>query len=168
MIEQNPGNKGTLGEFAVCKELCRLGFDVFVEFGNTSKVDLIILTENFKPIKIQVKAITSKNECVAVYSVKNCLNPKYNSTYNTKQIDIFAVYIIDCDLVFFVSAQEILKNGKCSKFRLSETKNKQKLSVRFVKDYLNFEKALRDYTLHTQTDTSAGDEIVQTTTSNIV
>lgn len=160
----NPNQKGTLGEIAVCKELFKLGYSVFVEFGNHSKVDLIVLDEEYKTYKLQIKATKSRNEIVEVYSIKNCLNPKYNSTYSTKQVDIFAVYIIDKDLVFYVSANELLQNGKVSKFRLSESKNGQRKFVRYVKDYLNFERALRDYTPHTQTVSAVGDEIVQTTT----
>jgi hypothetical protein len=160
----NPNQKGTLGEIAVCKDLIQLGYGVFVEFGNHSKVDLIALDNEFKTYKIQIKATNSKNEIVEVYSTKNCLNPKYNSTYTIKQIDVFAVYVIDLDLVFYISSKELLQNGKVSKFRLSESKNGQKKFVRYVKDYLNFEKALRDYTPHTQTVKAVGDEIVQTTT----
>ena len=164
-VMTNPNHKGTLGEIAVCKELLKLGFSVFVELGNTSKVDLIVLDSEFTSFKIQIKATNSANEIVSVYSMKNCLNPKYNSVYTTKQVDIFAVYIIDKDLVFYISAGELLQNGKVSKFRLSESKNGQKKFVRYVSNYLNFEKALRDYTRHTQTDFAVGDEIVQTTTS---
>jgi PD-(D/E)XK endonuclease len=165
MNSNNPNKKGTLGEIAVCKELVRLGYEVFVEFGNHSKIDLIVLDENYKACKLQIKTTESRKDVVEVYSVKNCLNPKYNSIYSTRQIDIFAIYICDKDLVFFVTAKEILKNGKVSKFRLSESKNGQKKYVRYVKDYLNFEKALRDCTPHTQTDYAVGDEPVQTTTS---
>ncbi len=67
-------------------------------------------------------------------------------------------------MIFYVSAREILENGKCSKFRLSLSKNGQKKNVRYVKDYLQFKKALRDYTPRTQTVSAVGDEIVQTTT----
>ncbi len=63
-----------------------------------------------------------------------------------------------------MTAKEILINGKVSKFRLSESKNGQKKYVRYVKDYLNFEKALRDCTPHIQTDLAVDDETVQTTT----
>ncbi len=160
----NPNQKGTLGEIAVCKELIQLSYSVFVEFGNHSKVDLIALDKEFKTYKIQIKATKSKNEIVEVYSTKNCLNPKYNSTYTIKQVDVFAVYVIDKDIVFYISSKELLQNGKVSKFRLSESRNGQKKFVRYVKDYLSFEKALRDYTPHTQTDSAVGDEIVQTTT----
>ena len=160
----NPNAKGTLGEIAVSKELARLGYGIFVGFGSHSKVDLIVLDEEYRPCKIQIKTTESKNGIVEVYSVKNCLNPKYNSVYSVKQIDIFAIYVYNEDIVFYVSAGEILRNGKCSKFRLIESKNGQKKNVRYVRDYLDFRKALRDCTPHTQTDNAVGDETVQTTT----
>lgn len=160
----NPNKKGNLGEIAVCKELLQLGYQVFTELGSDSKVDLIILDENYQTIKIQVKSIESKQNVVTIYSIKSCLNPKYNSSYTIQQIDVFAVYVIDQDFVFYVSAKELLKNSKASKFRLIPAKNGQSKNVRFAKDYLNFEKALRDYTPHTLTAKTVGDEIVQTTT----
>ena len=164
MISDNPNIKGTLGEAAVCKNLLQLGYSVFLEFGNHSKVDLIVLDKKFNAIKIQIKAVQSKNDCVDIYSVKTCLNPKYNSIYTIEQVDIFAVYVIDKDVVFYVSAKEILQNGKSSKFRFSSSKNGQMKFVRYVDDYLDFKKALRDYTPHAQTVSAVGDEIVQTTT----
>ena len=164
MISDNPNIKGTLGEAAVCKNLLQLGYSIFLEFGNHSKVDLIVLDEQFNAIKVQIKAVQSMNDCVSIYSVKTCLNPKYNSVYTIKQVDIFAVYVIDKDLVFYVSAKEILKNGKSSKFRFSSSKNGQKKLVRYVDNYMDFKKALRDYTPHAQTVPAVGDGIVQTTT----
>lgn len=164
MNTDNPNKKGTLGEIAVCKELLQLGYDVFVEFGNYSKVDLIVLDDNYKTYKIQVKTIKSSNDVVQVYSIKNCLNPKYNSTYTIDQVDVFAVYVIDTDSIFYVTAKELLTNSRSSKFRLSLSKNGQSKSVRYVKDYLDFKKALRDCTPHAQTEKAVGDETVQTTT----
>ena len=166
MINNNPNKKGTLGEIAVCKELIQLGYEVFVELGNHSKIDLIVLDENYRTFKVQIKTTKSTNDVVEVYSVKNFLNPKYNSTYSIKQVDIFAVYICDKDIVFYVSAKEILRNGKSSKFRLSDSKNGQKKFVPYIKDYLNFKKALRDCTPYVQTVSAVDDETVQTTTSN--
>ncbi len=53
-------------------------------------------------------------------------------------------------------------------FRLSPRKNGQKKNVRYVRDYLTFKKALRDYTPHAQTVSAVGDEIVQTTTPDFL
>ena len=167
MLSNNPNKKGTLGEIAVCKDLIQQGYDLFFGFGNHSKVDLIALNENYNVYKIQVKAVNSFEDAVSVYSIKTCLNSKYNSIYTIRQVDVFAVYIIDKEIVFYVSAKEILENGKCSKFRLSASKNGQKKFVRYVDDYLDFKKALRDYTPHAQTFSDVGDEIVQTTTLEV-
>jgi hypothetical protein len=164
VIISNPNVKGTLGEIAVSKELVRSGYEVFAAFGNHSKVDLVVLDSKFRTFKLQIKTTESKNGTVEVYSVKNCLNPRYNSRYSLQQIDVFAVYVIDKDLVFYIAANEILRNGKTSKFRLTETRNGQQKGVRYVSEYLNFEKALRDCTPHALSFQDEGDETVQTTT----
>lgn len=164
MTDKNPCQKGSLGEIAVCKELVKLGYEVFVQFGSHSKVDLILLDENYIPVKIQIKSVTSANGIVTIYSNKTCLNPKYNHKYSSSQIDIFAVYILDLDLVFYIPANQLLVNSRLSKFRISEARNGQSKKVRYVEDFLDFKKALRDCTPHTQTVLAVGDETVQTTT----
>ena len=120
---ENPNQKGTLGEIAVCKELIQSGFSVFTEAGGHSKLDLIVLDKDFKVFKIQVKAVKSKEEVVTVYSIKTCLNPKYNSVYTVDQIDIFAIYVTDRDLVFYVQRKKFSITVKFlnSDYRLAET-----------------------------------------------
>lgn len=49
--------KGALGEIAVAKDLLAQGYQVFVELGDNSKVDLIVLGSDFLPIKVQVKSL---------------------------------------------------------------------------------------------------------------
>ena len=166
MILDDPNKKGILGEIAVSKELIRNGLSVFTCLGGSSKVDLVCIDRDYRMFKIQVKTTESSNDAVEVYSVKNCLNPKYNSVYSEDQIDLFAVYVIDKDIVFYVTAKEILRNGKSSKFRFSPAKNGQIKNVRFVSDYLDLEKALRDCTPYTPMPFGTGDDTVQTTTLN--
>lgn len=160
----NPNHNGTLGEIAVSLDLTKRGYDVFFPFGNHSKVDLIVLTSDFETYKIQVKATNSIKNIVEIYTVKNCLNPKYNSKYQVNQIDIFAVYVIDKEIIFYISAKELLKNGKSAKFRFTKPLNGQSKNVRYVENYLDFKKALRDCTPHVQTVSAVDDETVQTTT----
>lgn len=137
MSLKNPNKKGSLGEIAVTKELLKLGYEVFLEAGSSSKVDLIFLTKEFKPIKVQIKTTQSKNDVVLVPIKKKCLNPKYNSKYTTQQIDIFAIYVINLDIVIYISAEEALCNNQSVAFRLKETKNKQTKNIRFANDYLD-------------------------------
>ena len=138
---QDPNKKGTLGEISVIKDLCTKGYEVFQAVGDSSRVDLIVLIGD-SPAKIQVKSTYSKNGVVTVYSRKTCLNPDYNYTYSVDDFDVFAVYIIDKDIVCYIPAREVLTNKSMFKLRLEETKNNQKEGIHYVSDYLNFEEAL--------------------------
>ena len=135
----NPNKKGSLGEIAVTKELLKLGYEVFLEAGSSSKVDLIFLTKDYRPIKMQIKTTESKNDVVLIPIKKKCLNPKYNSKYTTEQIDIFAIYVIDLDKVLYITAHEALRNDQTVAFRISEPKNKQTKNIRFLNDYLHLD-----------------------------
>ena len=137
MLLTDPNKKGSLGEIAVTKELLKLGYEVFLEAGSSSKVDLIFLTKDFKPIKVQIKTTYSKNDVVLVPIKKKCLNPKYNSKYTIEQIDMFAIYVIDLDKVVYITANEALCNNQSVAFRISEPKNHQAKNVRSLKDYLD-------------------------------
>ncbi len=70
MTNENPNKRGTLGEIAVCKELLQLGYEVFVEVGNHSKVDLVVLDENYKTYKIQIKTIKSRMKLLKFIQLK--------------------------------------------------------------------------------------------------
>lgn len=75
------------------------------------------------------------------------------------------VYVIDRDLVCYISSREILENKTMVKLRLEETRNYQKKGVRYVSDYLNFEEALRGHTPNIRTCKAEDDEMAQTATS---
>ena len=148
----DPNKKGILGEIAVIKALCALGYDVFQSVGNHSRVDLIVLFEGI-PIKIQVKSTYSKDGVVTIYSRKTCLNPEYNYTYSMDDFDVFAVYVIDRDLVCFISSREVLANKTMFKLRFEDAKNNQAKSVRYISDYFDFKNALNNSKSETQTKT---------------
>lgn len=154
-------HKGTPGEVAVTKHLLQEGHSVFSEIGDLSRTDLIVLVDRV-PIKVQVKSCMAKNGVVDVPSKKN--GPGYDYRYRLEDVDVFAVYVLDHDLVFYISAKEHLRNSTGSKFRVSEPLNFQKKKVRFASDYVNFKDALRDYTPGTLTGKAEGYDIVQTTT----
>lgn len=135
--------KGSIGELAIAKYLMTKGYSVFTELGDLSRTDLIALI-NGSCIKIQVKALMSKNGMVVLSSRKS--GPNYSFSYEEKDIDIFAVYVLDKDMIFFISSKELLTNKTCMSFRIDLPKNNQQENIRFLSDYTCFEKALRDYT----------------------
>jgi len=154
--------KGTIGEAKAIQHFLQNGFRVFTEFGDLSRIDLIV-EKNNQLLKIQVKSYTSKDNKVVLYSKK--AGPNYNFHYTEGDVDIFAVYILDKDELFYVSAKELCAMKSGLTFRLAEPKNGQKKMIRYPKDY-TLERILRDYTPNTLTSNVEGDDIVQTTTGD--
>ena len=155
--------KGALGQVAVAADLIRQGYFVFGELGDLSKIDLIAVGEDYNLHKLQVKAITSLDGTVELLTTKS--GPNYRFRYQKHHVDVFAVYVLDRNQVLYVSAQELLQRGRSLTIRLDKTKNGQAKGVNSFEKYLDFEKALRDYTLDAPTDKAVGDDIVQTTTA---
>ena len=154
--------KGALGEAEIICDLISQGFPAFKEFGDNSKVDLIALINNV-PIKIQVKSYHSgKNGAVGIGPKKS--GPGYRFTYTRGQIDVFAVYVYDRDLILYVSAKKIIESGGLS-IRLDATKNNQQKGVHKASDYISLKEALRDYT---PVSLDWGEDIVQTTTEEVL
>lgn len=131
--------KGMRGEFAVSKYLADNNYPVFKELGDLSKIDLITEVDG-KLIKIQVKAITEKENKIEVHPRKS--GPGYEFHYTEEMVDIFAAYILNKDVLFFVSSKEICSNRSSVTFSLQEPKGKNQHKARMVSDYLDFKKAL--------------------------
>lgn len=125
--------KGNIGQTAVAKKLTQLGFSVFNELGDISKIDLLAEKEG-KVIRIQCKAITSKNGAAILNLTKT--GPNYKFKYTAEMFDYFAVYVLDRDLVAFISAKEALNNKRTINLRIDTPKNKQLKHLREIKDFL--------------------------------
>ncbi len=123
IVEFHSKHKGTLGEVAVTKHLLQNGYSVFTEVGDLSRTDLIVLIDKI-PIKLQVKSCNAKDGAVEVVSKKS--GPGYKYRYQIEDVDVFAIYVLNHDLVFYVSAKEHLKNSTGSKFRINRPLNSQK------------------------------------------
>jgi len=152
--------KGTIGELTIARDLQLNGFNVFKELGDLSKIDLIAEKDN-KLIKLQVKTLTSKNGCVTLVSKKS--GPNYSFRYKLQDVDIFSVYILDLDLIGYISAKELLSQ-KTLTLRVIKPKNGQCNKIRYIHEFRDINRILRDYTQQTLTDKAEGYDIVQTTT----
>lgn len=152
--------KGIIGELEVAAYLAKQNLPVFKELGDLSPVDLITIVERV-PWRIQVKALTAVKGVVHVSSKKS--GPNYSFTYQEEDVDVFAIYVLDTEIIFFVSSCELLKNSS-SNFRVTPTKNCQKKGIRYVGDYMDFRRALRGHT-RGPSSCDEGEEMVQTTTA---
>lgn len=158
-------DKGTIGELKVSLDLIKRGYAVFKDISDNSPVDLITLVKNV-PIKIQVKtrSLCKKNKNTFLLECKKSAK-NYHKKYSLNEVDVFSIYILEKDIILYVSSKYLLKNTSGMTFRFDDSKNNQIKSTHLYTDFLQFERALRDYTPCTLTISDEGEEIVQTETS---
>lgn len=125
--------KGNIGQFAVGLALTKLGYSVFTEEGDISKIDLIA-EKNGELIKIQSKAVTPIDNCIKIPLKKS--GPNYQFYYNCKMFDYFAAYDLEDDKVYLVSSEILKSNNTLFNLRKEKSKNGQKNGIHFAEDYL--------------------------------
>jgi hypothetical protein len=139
-MQMTPVQKGDLGEIAVCKELMKQGLILFKPISNGSRIDLIAMAPEGILKKIQIKSTSSRDGKAILNLRKNTLNPRYNYHYSLSDVDVFALYIEDKDIVCFVTSSEIFEKRdrmSCITFRVEDAKQFQP-SCRFARDYALF------------------------------
>jgi hypothetical protein len=156
--------KGSLGEIAVAKDLLAKGYQVFTELGDNSRVDLIALGDDYCPVKIQVKGLQSQNGSVIINAIKS--GPNYRFRYADHHVDVFAIYVLDKDLIAYISATTLLAQQKSLTLRIEAPQNNQRQGVHWIAEYSEFERALRGQTQRTHQAILEGEEMVQTATQS--
>ena len=137
----HPKKKGNLGEAKVLATLVNKGYPVFWEFGDLSRVDMLVEIGPGKFVQVQVKCRRSKNGAVVVSSEKS--GPGYRFRYRLKDVDLSAVYVYDRDVLLYIPASVICGERRDSTFRLDPPKNRQQSLIRFASGYQDFEEAIR-------------------------
>lgn len=155
--------KGSIGVAAIALDIMSLGHSVFIEFGDLSKTDLIVLINDKTPIKVQVKSCTSHKGAVLLYRKSD--GPGYHYLYDDGMVDVFALYCLDTKDIIYVTSDELVKGfTNVMTFRLTSTKNHQTKGIRFASDYRSFERILRGHTWDTLSHQCEGKDMVQTAT----
>jgi hypothetical protein len=125
--------KGNIGQLATGFCLSKLGYSVFTEQGDISKIDLIAEKDG-KIIRFQCKAVTPKKDCLGV-PLRKC-GPGYRIKYTQDMFDYFAVYdLVDKDL--YVLPSSILeKHNNTFTLRKKSPKSGQVSGVNLAENYL--------------------------------
>lgn len=125
--------KGNVGQFATALCLSKLGYSVFTEEGDISKIDLIA----------ECKGSLLKFQCKSITPVKNklCLplrktGPNYCVTYREEDLDYFSVYDLFNDNLYFVPSSILREFKNTFILRLTKPKNNYVKGVRFAEDFL--------------------------------
>jgi hypothetical protein len=157
-MELHTKQLGNLGESAVATDLIGQGYYVFTELGDICKADLLVMDEEYEPIKVQVKAISIRNGKIALKSSK--AGPGYRFDYELKHAQVYAVYVPERKLILYISNKELLALSTLT-IRIDPAKNKQIAGTNQASYYTDFKRALRDCTRDTLS-INEGDETVQT------
>ena len=125
--------KGNIGQFAVALELSKLGYSVFTEEGDISKIDLIA-EKNGELIKIQSKAITPTDGKLVVPLKKN--GPNYSFVYKQGVFDYFAAVDLEDKKVYLIPDTVLANHNSSFILRKTQPKNNQTSGVHMASDYL--------------------------------
>ena len=127
--------KGNLGEVRVLSEFVKLGIQCYLPYGDGSGVDLIA-DFGGKLNRIQVKTSEHLNRAGAMeWSVTRQEGYHGNRTnYSLNDIDYFAFYCIETDIVCLVPFDEDFPVSTLS-IRLNDYTGKRLSTMRFASDF---------------------------------
>lgn len=135
----HPKMKGNLGEAKVAAELIEKGYPVFMEFGDLSRVDMIVEVAAGRFVRVQVQCYRSRNGAVVVDRRKT--GPGYQFEYTLDDVDLFVVYVYDRDVLLYIPASVICSERRKTTFRIDPPRNGQP-AARFASDFGRFEDAV--------------------------
>jgi len=128
----NVNEKGTLGLIEVIRDLSKKGYECFTPLHDYSAVDLIVMNEEYKTIRLQIKYRESYRDKITV-DFKTTVSGK-SVPINQNAIDGWAVYCPEINQVIYVSKNEVDLNKKGFAFRFKPAgnqvnDNKEKLKL---------------------------------------
>jgi len=135
----NKSQQGTIGEAKVMYELSKSGYPVFREISDTSKTDIITIINN-KCIRIQCKCVNSEFKGTISVPLESRTS---NTVYTKNDFEILAVYILFLDKLIFLNWNDIGSVQTLTfRYKPGEGKQKNNKNIRFLDNYLLFDKAL--------------------------
>lgn len=138
-MELHKKDMGSLGESLVISQAIEEGCSVFPEFGDNSKIDLIIESRDRKLHRVQVKMVGREErtpEVTKLYLYKS--GPNYSFTYDSTMIDWFAVVDMVTKKIAWVNS-DVLTKYKCQiPLRHTKPKNGQVKNIVYFDDFIKF------------------------------
>ena len=131
----NSSQLGNIGEVRVLSEFVKLGIPCYIPYGDGNTIDLIAQFNN-KLNRIQVKTITSLNKAGAM-EWKVTRQDGYHGSrvqYNVNDIDYFAFYCLETDVVCLVPFDENFPSSSIS-IRLDTYEGIRTSTMRFASDF---------------------------------
>lgn len=131
----NSSQLGNIGEARVLSEFVKLGIPCYLPYGDGSTTDLIAQFNN-KLNRIQIKTTASLNKAGAM-EWKVTRQEGYHGSraqYKVEDIDYFAFYCLETDIVCLVPFDENFPTATLS-IRLDNYSGNRLSTMRFAKDF---------------------------------
>jgi hypothetical protein len=125
--------KGNIASFGVGLELTKLGYSVFTEEGDISKIDMIAEKDG-KLIRIQIKGITPVDNKLILELTKS--GPNYRFKYEIGQFDYFAIWDLEDHKAYLIPASVLETHSKSFILRKLPAKNNQTKNVNNSEEFL--------------------------------
>ncbi len=134
---KNSKFKGNIGETKVLADLTKRGFGVALPHGDNLPFDLIAVDENLNLLKVQVKYSAKRNGKIILRKqrVTGYVGKIHTTTYGPNDVDLYAIYCPDNDVVYYVSAVEINDRVNSFELRIDESRAKSK-NINWANNYL--------------------------------
>ena len=132
----NTSQLGNIGESRVLTEFMKLGISCYLPYGDGNTCDLIADFNN-KLNRIQIKTTASLNKNGAMEWKVTRQDGYHGSrtTYNQKDVDYFAFYCLETDIVCLVPYIEEEFPHTTITIRLDNYSGTKLKTMRFAKDY---------------------------------
>ena len=138
-MELHKKDMGSLGEALVVAQSLEHGCSVFPEFGDNSKIDLILEDGSRTLHRIQVKMVSREKDSPDVsklYLYKS--GPNYSFTYEESMIDWFAVVDVVTKKIAWVKSSVLSTHKRQLQLRHAIPKNGQQKGIVYFDDYTQF------------------------------
>lgn len=131
-------DKGKMGEAVVIQQALEHGCAVFPEFGDNSKIDLVLEDSTGKLHRVQVKTYARTAGSTKLYFYKS--GPNYSFTYDDTMIDWFAVVDEETKAVAWINSSLTKTRKRSISLRHDAPKKIQQYSKElcWFKDFTKF------------------------------
>ncbi|MBV9158409.1 MAG: hypothetical protein JO097_19265 [Acidobacteriaceae bacterium] len=132
-LKRSTKSIGDLAEAHALVALMRAGYHVSIPFGENNRYDLIVERDGVLS-RVQVKAGRVRGGAVLFNCYSSHAHRGGSSCRSyTGEIDFFAVYCIDNEVVYLIPIEELAAKG--GSLRVEPTKNNQTKRIRWAESY---------------------------------
>lgn len=128
-------HKGDIGLTAVIADLTKHGYFIALPMHEHLSYDIIVLDEEHKPSRVQVKYKASKNGVIPCSLENSWANTSgiYTTHFDNTIVDGVAIYCPDTEECYYLNSMSIAKSGVY--LRIAEPLSGQKKGIRWAKDH---------------------------------